>query len=96
MAGSQISHVIFDMDGLLLDTEGFYTKVQKRILAKYDREFSWDLKVILSSDAAHFYHHHPFHIDSGPSVAAFIRYALKRLVHVLIDHKVHTSRHSLS
>ena len=41
----QITHVIFDMDGLLLDTEGFYTKVQKRILAKYNREFTWDLKV---------------------------------------------------
>ena len=33
------------MDGLILDTEGFYTKVQQRILAQYNREFTWELKV---------------------------------------------------
>ncbi|KAK9785681.1 hypothetical protein WJX73_000973 [Symbiochloris irregularis] len=44
MSPKQISHVIFDMDGLLLDTENFYTIVQKRILAKYNRDFTWELK----------------------------------------------------
>lgn len=33
-----------DMDGLLLNTETFYTIVQKQILAKYGKEFTWDLK----------------------------------------------------
>ena len=32
------------MDGLLLNTETFYTIVQKQILAKYGKEFTWDLK----------------------------------------------------
>lgn len=31
-------------DGLLLDTETFYTIAQQQILAKLGREFSWDLK----------------------------------------------------
>jgi hypothetical protein len=40
-----ITHVLFDMDGLLLNTESFYTIAQKEILAKYGREFTWELKV---------------------------------------------------
>ncbi|TVU42151.1 hypothetical protein EJB05_08543 [Eragrostis curvula] len=39
-----ISHVIFDMDGLLLDTEGFYTQVQQKILARYGKVFDWSIK----------------------------------------------------
>ncbi|KAF6262827.1 HAD-like domain-containing protein [Scenedesmus sp. NREL 46B-D3] len=45
MATKQITHVIFDMDGLLLDTETFYTIAQQEILAGLGKEFSWDLKV---------------------------------------------------
>ncbi|KAK3015267.1 hypothetical protein RJ639_005687 [Escallonia herrerae] len=40
----RITHVIFDMDGLLLDTEKFYTKVQEIILARYNKTFDWSLK----------------------------------------------------
>ncbi|XP_037497325.1 LOW QUALITY PROTEIN: (DL)-glycerol-3-phosphatase 2 [Jatropha curcas] len=38
-----ITHVIFDMDGLLLDTEKFYTEVQEIILARYNKTFDWSL-----------------------------------------------------
>ncbi|KAA8522766.1 hypothetical protein F0562_009072 [Nyssa sinensis] len=41
---ASISHVIFDMDGLLLDTEKFYTEVQEIILARYGKTFDWSLK----------------------------------------------------
>ncbi|WCJ42341.1 glycerol-3-phosphatase 1 [Euphorbia peplus] len=41
---AQISHVIFDMDGLILDTEKFYTQVQEKILARYNKKFEWSLK----------------------------------------------------
>ncbi|XP_058755331.1 (DL)-glycerol-3-phosphatase 2-like [Vicia villosa] len=39
-----ITHVLFDMDGLLLDTEKFYTQVQETILARYNKTFDWPLK----------------------------------------------------
>ena len=41
---SGVTHVIFDMDGLLLDTEKFYSVAQQTILEKHGRQFSWDLK----------------------------------------------------
>jgi HAD superfamily hydrolase (TIGR01509 family) len=39
-----ITHVIFDMDGLLLNTEPFYTEVAGNIAARYGRVFDWSLK----------------------------------------------------
>ncbi|KAL3535374.1 hypothetical protein ACH5RR_003835 [Cinchona calisaya] len=41
---ASITRVIFDMDGLLLDTEKFYTEVQENILARYNKTFDWSLK----------------------------------------------------
>ncbi|MCB1806564.1 MAG: HAD family hydrolase, partial [Candidatus Competibacteraceae bacterium] len=32
-----ISAVIYDMDGLLLDTEGFYTEVTQHIAGRYGK-----------------------------------------------------------
>jgi len=39
-----IRHVIYDMDGLLLDTEGFYTEVTQEIVGRYGKVFDWSIK----------------------------------------------------
>jgi pseudouridine-5'-monophosphatase len=39
-----ISYVIFDMDGLLLDTEPFYTEAHTILAARYGKVFDWTVK----------------------------------------------------
>jgi pseudouridine 5'-phosphatase len=39
-----VSHVIYDMDGLLLATEQLYTEAMRVVLARYGRELDWSLK----------------------------------------------------
>jgi pseudouridine-5'-monophosphatase len=41
---ADITHVIFDMDGLLLDTEPFYTEAARAIAGRYGKTFDWTLK----------------------------------------------------
>ncbi len=53
---ASITHVVFDMDGLLLDTEPFYTEAARRIAERYGKVFDWSLKArmigLRSADSA--------------------------------------------
>jgi pseudouridine 5'-phosphatase len=40
----QITHVLYDLDGLLLDTEPFYTEVTQAIVGRYGHTFDWSIK----------------------------------------------------
>jgi pseudouridine 5'-phosphatase len=41
---SAFSHVIFDLDGVLLDTEKLYTQATQEVVGKYGKTFDWALK----------------------------------------------------
>ncbi|KAJ6538865.1 HAD-like domain-containing protein [Mycena vulgaris] len=41
---ANVSFVIFDMDGLLIDSETIITKVTNKILAPYGKEMTWEMK----------------------------------------------------
>ncbi|TIB70881.1 hypothetical protein E3Q24_02676 [Wallemia mellicola] len=41
---STIKYCLFDLDGLLIDSERMYTEVTNDILSKYGKQFNWTLK----------------------------------------------------
>ena len=40
----KITHIIYDNDGLLLDTEPFYTEAHGEVAARYGKTFDWSIK----------------------------------------------------
>ena len=41
---ASVSCVLFDMDGLLLDTENLYTEGTQRILSEFGHVYDWEFK----------------------------------------------------
>jgi pseudouridine 5'-phosphatase len=56
-APPQITHIIYDNDGLLLDTEPFYTEAHQILAARYGKVFDWTVKSrmigLRAEDSAH-------------------------------------------
>ena len=46
----KIDCIIYDMDGLLLDTEDIYTEVTEEIVSEYGKIFDWSLKKMIILD----------------------------------------------
>ncbi|CAH2054463.1 unnamed protein product, partial [Iphiclides podalirius] len=40
----KVTHVLFDLDGLLIDSEKLYTEAFTKVCAKYGKTFTWELK----------------------------------------------------
>ncbi|KDQ13827.1 hypothetical protein BOTBODRAFT_361719 [Botryobasidium botryosum FD-172 SS1] len=43
-SGSQVEYVIFDMDGLLIDSYPIYTSAINTVLGRYGKKLTWDIK----------------------------------------------------
>jgi pseudouridine-5'-monophosphatase len=44
VSGNAITHVLFDLDGVLLDTEGLYTDATQAVVGRHGKTYDWAIK----------------------------------------------------
>ncbi|GAA5953858.1 hypothetical protein JCM21900_005493 [Sporobolomyces salmonicolor] len=49
----KVEAVLFDMDGLMIDSERLYTQVTNEVLAPYGKEMTWEIKATVMGRPAH-------------------------------------------
>ena len=47
MSFAKITHVVFDMDGLLLDTENLYSQAYQKVLDEFGHVYTYEFKTTL-------------------------------------------------
>ncbi|XP_013139625.1 PREDICTED: pseudouridine-5'-phosphatase-like [Papilio polytes] len=53
MVFNPVTHVLFDMDGLILNTEKLYTVAFQNVVSRYGKEFTFEMKLKLMGTQAH-------------------------------------------
>ncbi|XP_072933360.1 pseudouridine-5'-phosphatase-like [Epargyreus clarus] len=53
MEFTPVTHVLFDMDGLILNTENLYTVAFQNIVSKYGKDYTFELKLKLMGSQTH-------------------------------------------
>lgn len=53
MSFSKVTHVLFDLDGLLIDSEKLYTEAFTKVCGQFGKTFTWELKSSLLGFQGH-------------------------------------------
>ncbi|XP_012366522.2 pseudouridine-5'-phosphatase-like isoform X2 [Nomascus leucogenys] len=87
-APQPVTHLIFDMDGLLLDTERLYSVVFQEICDRYDKKYSWDVKSLVLGAEKLIIHLRkygiPFALATSSGSASFEMKTIRLFSHIVL------------
>ena len=68
-----ITHCIFDLDGLLLDTESIYTECLQKLCAPYGKNFTTDVKLKMMGKSS---------LEAGNILIRSLFFSLRKYFHI--------------